>query len=83
MAAKKGHEPSRRELTAQIMEYYANFAKTGDPNGEGLPQWPQYDTEERMRMYLDDPISVAPLSEIEVERYSFFASEDGGKLPGF
>lgn len=30
-----------RALSAQMQSYFANFIKTGNPNGAGLPEWPQ------------------------------------------
>jgi carboxylesterase type B len=32
--------PEDRKLSDQMMSYWTNFAKTGNPNGEGLPNWP-------------------------------------------
>ncbi|XP_045670920.1 cocaine esterase isoform X2 [Ursus americanus] len=34
-------------LSRKIMKYWANFARNGNPNGEGLPHWPVFDQEEQ------------------------------------
>jgi para-nitrobenzyl esterase len=50
---------SDRKLSKQIRSYWTNFAKTGDPNGAGLPPWPKYSEGDPV-LYLDDPITVQP-----------------------
>lgn len=42
-----------RQLTAQMMGYWANFARSGDPNAEALPPWPLFDRARGEVMVLD------------------------------
>lgn len=47
-------------LTEAMGDYWVNFARIGDPNGAGLPLWPQYDAEQDSWLQLDHEIKVVP-----------------------
>lgn len=56
------------ELSNMIRAYWTRFAASGDPNGEGLPEWPRYDT------------STAPYLELGLQvtaRTDLYPAESG------
>jgi para-nitrobenzyl esterase len=60
---------SDRTLSDEISSYWVNFAKKGDPNGPGLPQWPAFTNASAQVMNLDNPskaIDVPNLQKIDV-----------------
>jgi para-nitrobenzyl esterase len=52
-------DPSDRKLSDAMVTYWANFARTGDPNGSGLPTWPRYDAGGGRVLHLDETIRAA------------------------
>ena len=46
VAAVLGDRSTARDarVARSMNGYWANFARTGDPNGRGLPRWPAYDS---------------------------------------
>jgi para-nitrobenzyl esterase len=45
------YNESDRQYSKPMQQYWTNFAKTGDPNGEGLVVWPKFDS--NRRAYID------------------------------
>lgn len=48
-------EPVDQQISETMTSYWANFARSGDPNGKGLPAWTRYDKTRRV-MHLDETI---------------------------
>jgi para-nitrobenzyl esterase len=53
-----------RKLAEEMSTYWVNFAKSGNPNGPGLPQWPAFTNAESKVQYLGDPITVGGVVSI-------------------
>lgn len=52
-------------VSEELSSYWTNFAKTGDPNGAGLPTWPAFTDANQQVMNLNDPSKAIPLPNLE------------------
>jgi para-nitrobenzyl esterase len=62
-----------KQLADTMSSYWANFVKTGDPNGQGLPAWPVYKDKATGRaMVLGD--TVGPEAAPDAQRLALYDS---------
>ncbi len=54
------------KLSKTIMDTWVTFAKSGNPNHEGLPEWPTYDTQRRATMMFGPEVKIelAPMENL-------------------
>lgn len=57
--------PADIELSEIMGTYWTNFAKYGDPNGEGVPEWPAFSDANPKVMYLKDNPYPGPVPDEE------------------
>jgi para-nitrobenzyl esterase len=50
--------PENLRLAEEMNAYWTNFAKYGNPNGPGLPEWPVYTPDSKQYLELNTPIAV-------------------------
>ncbi len=62
-------EPADYELSETMADYWLNFARTGDPNGPGLPHWQTYQTSIDQVMELGDHVGMISVPHLEDYRY--------------
>ncbi len=50
--------PARSRMATLMSNTWTRFARTGDPNGVGLPRWPRYDSTVRSTLVFDNEPKV-------------------------
>ncbi|XP_063801978.1 fatty acyl-CoA hydrolase precursor, medium chain-like [Pseudophryne corroboree] len=64
-------EEEEKVLSKTVMKYWANFARTGNPNGPGLTHWPQYGQDES---YLKINLEQASATGLKADKYKFWTT---------
>jgi para-nitrobenzyl esterase len=57
--------PEDLALSALIRSYWINFARTGDPNGSGRPQWLAFTEKDQKVMFFDGTAKSMPVPNLE------------------
>ena len=65
---------SDRKVSDMMQKYWSNFAKTGNPNGAGLPNWPPYNAADGWSVMILNAEPAAKKDDLR-DRYLFLSKE--------
>jgi len=68
-------------ISRVMQEYWTNFAKTGNPDGAGLPAWPKYSPASKGYLAFTDggPVAGTDLRRAQCEAYAESLKQAGAK----
>lgn len=78
-------EETDRELAKMAAAYLKDFAAQGNPNGDGLPEWPKVTIDRPQTMELGERVGPMPLAEKDRVAFwmKFFDSPAAASAPPF
>ncbi|XP_039336533.2 liver carboxylesterase 1 isoform X1 [Saimiri boliviensis] len=74
---KEGGSEEEIRLSEMVMKFWANFARNGNPNGEGLPHWPEYNQKEG---YLQIGAKTQAAQKLKDKEVAFWTNLFGKKV---
>ncbi len=63
-----------RSVAKSMSSYWVNFVKTGDPNGEGVPEWLPYSSDVKEVMRIGKDVGMMPIAATP-ERFDFLKKQ--------
>jgi para-nitrobenzyl esterase len=76
--------PEDQAVSRMAQSYWVNFAKTGDPNGAGLPAWPRHDPNKDLIFDFHPDGTVGAIPDVRKARLDVMQlATDSGKRADF